>query len=435
MRFAYGVDHSGINLGIGSVLMMTAAREVNQFGRYRSLLFLLFINLMLVILAGCSADIEDNAQSENIVPTDELTAQFDSSHEDALERFKVKLLSMPFSALTSQREDINDLLTIATAFKERPAGEQFDQLKEAWRVSYNQYLGDLLITTLPIREPNEWHRANLTSAHLHQRLNAWPIEAGYIDYLSDYPQSGIVNDLTLDISRETLIDQHGLLDEGSASIGFPVMEFLLWGEDGSRRLDEFIADKKSAATSRWGRTGAEVDYHTTGDEQIGILNQDRRLEYLLVNIVAMDETMQRLSGRWSIDSGYYHEVLASRAPATLLVMLLKHAQTLITEELMVRHLAADSAPYSSTSGDNVVAIVDGIERMFERTGTLEVLSVNDDQSSSWQRAIQNTKLAARKWQLGGRNAAANNELRAALIELLAELNRLASNKQISLAVN
>ena len=59
-------------------------------------------------------------------------------------------------------------------------------------------------------------------------IDAWPIQEGFLDSLQYYPTSGIINDLTLSIDRETLRNQHGITDAEEVSLGFHAMEFLLW---------------------------------------------------------------------------------------------------------------------------------------------------------------------------------------------------------------
>lgn len=62
-------------------------------------------------------------------------------------------------------------------------------------------------------------------------LNAWPLDEGYIDYVSGSPNSGIVNDTTTTIDAATL---EGLNEQGgekNISIGYHAIEFLLWGQD------------------------------------------------------------------------------------------------------------------------------------------------------------------------------------------------------------
>lgn len=82
-------------------------------------------------------------------------------------------------------------------------------------------------------------RQTLT-APLTASIYSTPILPGYVDYLLQYPNSGIVNDITLALSEQALRDQQGLTDSGEVSIGFEVIAFLLMGE---QRYNQSLAPR------------------------------------------------------------------------------------------------------------------------------------------------------------------------------------------------
>ena len=59
-------------------------------------------------------------------------------------------------------------------------------------------------------------------------IDTHPFLPGYIDGIPEYPYSGLVHELDIDINADNLRGQHRLMDEESASVGFPVIEFFLW---------------------------------------------------------------------------------------------------------------------------------------------------------------------------------------------------------------
>ncbi|MDF1782522.1 MAG: imelysin family protein [Alcanivoracaceae bacterium] len=79
-----------------------------------------------------------------------------------------------------------------------------------------------------------------------QRADSFPILPGYIDGLSEWPESGIVNDTALPLTREALLEQQDATLEGESSIGLQVIHFLLHGEPGVPRT----ADALKAVTER-----------------------------------------------------------------------------------------------------------------------------------------------------------------------------------------
>ncbi|MCA9399027.1 MAG: iron-regulated protein [Candidatus Omnitrophica bacterium] len=80
------------------------------------------------------------------------------------------------------------------------------------------------------------------------RLNAWPLDEAYIDYVRGEPYSGIVNDTDTPITRSLLIDANQADDESEVSTGYHAIEFLLWGQDfnsngpGSRPISDYTLE-------------------------------------------------------------------------------------------------------------------------------------------------------------------------------------------------
>jgi len=74
-----------------------------------------------------------------------------------------------------------------------------------------------------------------------RRIDAWPIETGFLDSLPDYPGSGIVNDSTLDITSTSLEEQHQFTDESEVALGFHVLEYYAF----ERSLGDFEVDARN----------------------------------------------------------------------------------------------------------------------------------------------------------------------------------------------
>ena len=62
-----------------------------------------------------------------------------------------------------------------------------------------------------------------------QQIDAWPIAPGFLDSLDSYPQTGIVNDVSLDITSEVLHQQHQITKDTEVSLGFHVLEYYAFG--------------------------------------------------------------------------------------------------------------------------------------------------------------------------------------------------------------
>ena len=88
------------------------------------------------------------------------------------------------------------------------------------------------------------------------RLNAWPLDEAYIDAVKGKPNSGIVNDPRIVISKANLARLNEKGGEENVSTGWHAIEFLLWGQDlsesgpGARSHEDFIDGKAPNAARR-----------------------------------------------------------------------------------------------------------------------------------------------------------------------------------------
>lgn len=64
-----------------------------------------------------------------------------------------------------------------------------------------------------------------------QRINAWPINEAYVDYVLTAEKSGIVYSPNVELTADSLIRQNQYREPTNVSTGYHVIEFLLWGQD------------------------------------------------------------------------------------------------------------------------------------------------------------------------------------------------------------
>ncbi|MBO6558260.1 MAG: hypothetical protein JJ921_12565 [Pseudomonadales bacterium] len=78
-----------------------------------------------------------------------------------------------------------------------------------------------------------WHQAHEDFHHatvlvepiILQDIDVWPIAPGFLDALPEYPASGIISDLSVEITSATLNEQHMITDTSEAALGFHVLEY------------------------------------------------------------------------------------------------------------------------------------------------------------------------------------------------------------------
>lgn len=160
-------------------------------------------------------------------------------------------------------------------------------------------------------------------------IDAQPIQPGYLDYLEQYPYTGIVNDITLAINAQTLRAQHGLTDASDVSLGFHALEFLLWGENGHRPATDFqVAEQPSSEQREAGLTIAE-------------LPNNRRRDLLVLISHLLQDDIKELMGRWRGPDSRLYQTYHRLHPASR-VELLKNAAE--------QYLRQDAPELLTTSG-------------------------------------------------------------------------------------
>jgi putative iron-regulated protein len=109
-------------------------------------------------------------------------------------------------------------------------------------------------------------------------INAWPLDEMQIDYVQGDVTTGLINDMSIIISEQSILDLNELQGEKDIKTGFHAIEFLLWGQD----LDRFGPGNRSV-----------VDF------QIGIgQNADRRVTYLRIISSLLVKHLEQLVQAW-----------------------------------------------------------------------------------------------------------------------------------------
>ena len=88
------------------------------------------------------------------------------------------------------------------------------------------------------------------------RINSWPLDESYIDYVKGKPASGIINNKKQPINKVALAKLNTKGGEENIAVGWHAIEFLLWGQDfndqgpGDRSFDDYIDGKAPNADRR-----------------------------------------------------------------------------------------------------------------------------------------------------------------------------------------
>ena len=265
--------------------------------------------------------------------------------------------------------------------------ENLSLSKQAWLDAHSAYE----ITTLHRYFATQLlgEQGSLALMQIQYQINHWPIIPGYIDYVNGYPDSGIVHDINVNLDVDSLREQHGTFDISEVTLGFHVIEFLLWGYDtdsGPRPAADF--DAVLELTSEQTESGYSLDQ----------LSNNRRRLFLSVAIDTLVEDFRALQSLWLAKEPSIRREIESTSETELIVILADSMSAMLTEELLLRSLYpmlngnfAESiqSPYSRSTQNAVSSQLSGLEgllleRQTESGTTLErVFSAISDEFSEF----------------------------------------------------
>lgn len=210
-------------------------------------------------------------------------------------------------------DSYNDALLLQKKVKQflsSPTSTSFTEVKKAWlhsRDSYSQteafrfYEG-------PIDFVDEKNGEEGPEG----RLNSWPINEAYIDYVKGNLKTGIIQNVSIPLSKKSLLARNQSKDEVDVSIGYHAIEFLLWGQDlslqspGQRPVSDFYS----------------------GDPI-----RNRRRQYLKITTEILVEDLKFLVDSWSPNRKNYAQQFQKQAFEESLADILSSLATLSAFEL------------------------------------------------------------------------------------------------------
>ena len=318
--------------------------------------------LSALLLARCS----DNAAEPQIVETaaeatpsafellnPELSA---SAKEIALEY--VQQIDTDFKQAGIEIEKFQSSIATLT---DQTNIENLNLSKQAWLNAHSAYELTTLhryYATQLIGEQN-----SLALMQLQYQINHWPIVPGYIDYVDGYPDSGIVHDINVNLDADSLREQHGSFDVSEVTLGFHVIEFLLWGYDA-----DSVARPATDFDAVLELTPKEIESGYTLEQ----LSNNRRRLFLTVVADTLVKDFLALQSLWLAEEPSISQRIESISGAELIVILADSMSAMLTQELLLRSLypmlngdfvESVQSPYSQSTQNAVSSQLSGLERL------------------------------------------------------------------------
>jgi putative iron-regulated protein len=160
------------------------------------------------------------------------------------------------------------------------------------------------------------------------RINSWPVDEAYLDYVVGQPNGGLISDLTVPMTEKSLIGHNAADDDSQVTLGYHAIEFLLWGQD----------------TSAVGPGDRPYTDYLRGD-----LIRERRRACLTIDTDLLVRDLAHVVGGWSAEPGHFPAAFLALDPAQALGHALSGPATLAGFELASERI---SIPLSSNSQED-----------------------------------------------------------------------------------
>jgi putative iron-regulated protein len=168
------------------------------------------------------------------------------------------------------------------AFVDAPSESSLERAKKAWKDARPTYIQTEVFRFYggPIDDEKTGPEG---------RINGWPLDEFYIDYVEGEPEAGIINrpEEFPEIDADLIAELNEKDGEKNLSAGFHAIEFLLWGQDqsetgpGERPFTDYVS----------GPTGTAE-------------NQDRRGAYLKAAAELLVRDLELVRDAWEPNQGY-----------------------------------------------------------------------------------------------------------------------------------
>ena len=321
------------------------------------------------LLASCSNDEQPNTESSaNGVAIGEPSPALDPSLYAPIRNILIGYLNQIDTDYNTLATELTSLENQVTEFLESPQTSSMNSVRSGWLSAHSSYE----LTTLHryFAEQILSEEEVLALYQFYYQINHWPILPGYVDYVGTYSNSGIVNDITVNIDIPTLREQHGAFDLAEASLGFHVLEFLIWGENLKRQAerpasDYFVITELNAS---------EIE----GGFELDQLSNNRRRQMLVLNTQALLSDFNSSREIWSLGSETFRNELNALNGSEIIILLLEAITSMLTEEMLIRslypllngeYIESIQSPFSHSTQNAVSAQLSSVERLLLETTT------------------------------------------------------------------
>lgn len=302
-----------------------------------SRLAILLISAIASLLAGCepmennNPTVVDSAPEPARLVAEDATAQLWQKGNDALSKCV---------------NHSNTLTNQIQTFLANPTLEHLHATQQEWKDTARIYHGFYFFSQLRIIEPQVF--APLSKYWF--AISAQPIQPGYLDYFGPYPYAGLVHDIGIPINTETLRHQHGMTDVEDVVLGLYAIEFMLFGENGTRPESDY------APVTTLSLALQQAGYKTPEETP-----NNRRRELLALQARRLEKDTQHLQQAWNAtDANSMRQHWDELPPSAKHMAAMKTVERTLTQLLLLTASTSpttDEATQSSPAAARQAAII------------------------------------------------------------------------------
>jgi putative iron-regulated protein len=337
--------------------------------KQRNPLSLAMLAVAISCLAGCQPD--DTTSEASAPPVEVVTVQDREAQDKASQHFWQQG-SRSFIAAAKSAATLRDSIV---EFLQDSSEESLLKLRQQWHTAHNQYSASAVFRALSDSNPALFE--SLRDANF--RIDAHPIQPGYLDSFDVYAHSGIVNDIAVPITAAAIRAQHGFSDDTDVSTGFHALGYLIFGEDGQRPLADLQA-----------QTSLSDEQKSNGLKIIDLSQNRRRSLVKLISELLLDD-IRELQTQWQLETGALQQSYTALAPDSRLQLIRSSAIVSLNAELQsFKQGQIDAAErhnvFAGNDQQRTLAAVNGIKDNIDETVLKQIYST--EAAAEWQRYLQ-----------------------------------------------
>lgn len=279
-----------------------------------------------VLLSACGDSDDDGAK-----PAREDAAAVATTYAD--------IALAAYDASTASAEAMQE--SIAT-FLAKPSEGRLAAARKAWLTARDDYI---------VTEPFRFYGGPIDDPE--GKMNAWPMDEAYVDYVAGQPKAGIVNDVAgyPKLTADVIVEANEQGGETNISSGWHAIEFLMWGQDRSK-------------TGPGERPAS--DYTTAA-------NADRRADYLRLTTEQLLADLRSVRDQWATSGGAFRTSFLAD-PERAVRRIFRGIGALAVGELAGERMAVafesgdqedEHSCFSDNTNADVVNDIKGIQMVYE----------------------------------------------------------------------